>query len=393
MKGVSVLISGAGVAGPTLAYWLLQHGFTPTIVERAPQFRTGGYVVDFWGVGYDVADKMGVLPNIKKAGYSVNEVRIVNQDGKRIGGFDASVFDRATNGRYTSIPRGDLALEIYSTVRDKLETIFDDSITSLEEVLDGVAVEFEHAPARKFDLVIGADGLHSKVRELTFGDESRFETHLGYLTAAFEVYGYPRRDENVYLAYNVPGKQMVRFSMNDDKTLFFFVFTAGKDELPDPHDTAAHKVLMHRTFDDAGWECREMMHVMDLCEEVYFDRVSQIHMPQWSKGRIALVGDAAFCPSLLAGEGTSLGMGGAYVLAYMLSTHDDYTSAFRAYEEMYRPLMERKQKAAARFANSFAPKTASGLWLRNTATKLFAVPFLADLFLGNSFKDYFTLPK
>lgn len=393
MKAKTILISGAGVTGPTLAYWLLERGFTPTIVERAPQFRTGGYVVDFWGVGYTVAEKMNILPAIRERGYQVKEVRLVNAKNERIGGFSASVFDAATKGRYTSIPRGDLAAAIYDTIKDRVEVIYDDSITALDEHSDGIDVTFEHASVRTFDLVIGADGLHSKVRELVFGPEEDFESYLGYLVGAFDAPGYPHRDDDAYVTYNIPGKQAARFAMRDDRSLFFFVFPQSGGNLPDPHNTEAHKAIMHDTFDGIGWECDEMMELMDRTDLVYFDRVSQIKMDTWHKGRVALLGDAAFCPSLLAGEGTSLAMGGAYVLAHMLAKHDDHTTAFAAYEKYYRPLMERKQKSAVSFASSFAPKTRLGLWFRNQATKLFVIPFLANLLLGSGLKDNFTLPQ
>lgn len=392
MKARTILISGAGVAGPTLAYWLLEHGFEPTIVERSPEFRAGGYIIDFWGTGYTVAERMGILPQLHERGYKVEKVRLVDTNNKRIAGFAASIFSIVLSGRYTSIPRGDLAEIIYDTIKDRVETIFGDSITSLDEHEDGVHVTFEHAPARTFDLVIGADGLHSKVRELTFGPEEAFESFLGYLVAAFDAKGYPHRDESAYVSYSTPGKQAARFAMREDKSLFFFIFTNDGLDLPDPHNTAGHKKIMHQTFDEMGWECREMMEVMDTCDTVYFDRVSQIKLDSWHKGRVALLGDAAFCPSLLAGEGTSLAMGAAYVLAHMLATHEDHTAAFAAYEKTYRSLIERKQKSAAGFAESFAPRSAISLWFRNQATKLLGIPFLANLLIGGSLKDNFKLP-
>ena len=203
---MSVLISGIGIAGPTLAYWLSVYGIKSTLVERAPHLRTGGYAIDFWGVGFDVAERMRILPEIRRDGYNIKELRIVNAQGRRIGGFDVDIFREAAQGRYVTIARSDLARIIYRKIEGNCETIFGDCITRINQRPDGAEVTFENAPARRFDVVIGADGLHSVVRKLTFGDEDQFEEFLGYSVAAFEVAGYPQRDEDIYINYSVPGK-------------------------------------------------------------------------------------------------------------------------------------------------------------------------------------------
>jgi 2-polyprenyl-6-methoxyphenol hydroxylase-like FAD-dependent oxidoreductase len=220
----SVLVSGIGIAGPTLAYWLTVYGFKPTLIEIAPDLRTGGYVVDFWGRGFDVAEKMGILSDIKREGYDVKELRLVNSNGRRVGGFNADVFRCATNGRYVSIARGELARILYQKVEGCCEGLFGNSISKIEQEKSRVRVSFERSEPRYFDLVIGADGLHSVVRKLVFGKQDRFEKYLGYLVAAFTVSGYRPRDEDVYVSYSVPGKQVARFAMRHDQTMFLFVF-------------------------------------------------------------------------------------------------------------------------------------------------------------------------
>ena len=165
----SVLISGIGIAGATLAYWLGEYGFRPTLVERAPHFRDGGYVIDFWGLGYDIAERMGLVPGLRVEGYDVRELRIVDAKGRRAGGFGADVFRELTGGRYVSIARNDLSRLIYGLIEGKCETIFGDGITRLVEDGDGAHVEFKRGSPRRFDIVIGADGLHSAVRRLVFG--------------------------------------------------------------------------------------------------------------------------------------------------------------------------------------------------------------------------------
>lgn len=387
---MKILVNGTGIAGPTLAYWLACYGHEPTLLEVAPQLRTGGYIIDFWGVGYDIAERMGLLPDIESAGYRLEAVRLVDARNRHAGGFDASVFARATNGRFVSLPRAALAELLFGAVAGNVETLFGDEIVALEPGSACVRVRFRHA-ARDFDLVVGADGLHSKVRTLCFGEEREFTRYLGYKVAAFEVPGYVPREELTYVSYALPGRQAARFSLRNDKTLVLLVMA---DEIPAiPRDPAQQRSYLHERFDDAGWECRQMMAAMDRCNYFYFDEVSQIRMPTWSKDRVALVGDAATCPSLLAGEGASLGMAEAYVLAGELHrAHGDYATGFEHYEALLRPFIERKQSEARRFASSFAPRSALDIWFRNLVTKAMRIPFVADLALGRIIRDDFDLP-
>ncbi len=390
---MSVLISGIGIAGPTLAYWLSVYGIESTLVERAPRLRTGGYAVDFWGVGFDVAERMGILPEIRRDGYNIKELRIVNAQGRRIGGFDVDIFRKAARGRYVTISRSDLAQNIYRKIEGKCETIFGDSITGINQRSDGVEVTFEHAPARHFDVVIGADGLHSIVRKLTFGDENQFEEFLGYSVAAFEVAGYTQRDEDIYINYSVPGKQVGRLSLRNDRTLFLFIFADEDGRLTDLSDASAQKEALRTQFGSLGWECPQILSAMESCPELYFDRVSQIRMTTWSKGRVGLIGDAAFCPSLLAGQGSALAMIAAYVLAGELgATGSSPEQALERYEQRLHAFILGKQEAAKAFAGAFTPKTRWGLFLRNEVTKAFAIPFLAKFVMGRSLLDRIALP-
>jgi 2-polyprenyl-6-methoxyphenol hydroxylase-like FAD-dependent oxidoreductase len=307
-----ILISGAGIAGPTLAFWLSRYGLEPTIVEKAPQLRTGGYIIDFWGVGFDVADRIGILPEIRRKGYVAREVRIVGPSGKRISGFSVESLSRVVQGRYISLTRSDLAASIYDSVKGNVETIFNDSIAQIEQTGQGVHVTFETGIVRDFDLVIGADGLHSRVRELVFGPENQFERFLGYKVAAFEVEGYGPRDELVYVMYTEVGQQVGRFAMRGDRTLFLLTFMAPETEETTIDDIQAQKALLRKRFGKSGWECRKILDALDGVKELYFDRVSQVFMgPEigsWTRNRVSLVGDAAFCVSLLAGQGCSLAM-------------------------------------------------------------------------------------
>lgn len=390
-----ILISGAGIAGPTLAYWLAYYGFKPTLIEAAPRLNTGGYMIDFWGAGFDIADRMGLLPEINRKGYKVREARVVSQNGKRVVGFSVGAFSRVTHGRYISLPRGELAASIFGKINGEIETIFGDSVAHIEQTEKGVIVTFECGDLREFDLVVGADGLHSRVRELVFGEESRFEKYLGYKAAAFEVKGYRPRDELVYVMYTQVGQQLMRFAMRDDRTMFLFTF---KDEdAAGAGDAQAQKALLRKRFGASGWECPQILDTLDASNDIYFDRVSQIQMkPQdglWTKGRVTLAGDAASCVSLLAGQGSALAMVAAYILAGELHcANGDYFKAFERYQEIFGPFVFSKQKASRRIAGTFAPKSEFSLFLRNQIFRLMAIPWIADLAIGRSLADNIALP-
>ncbi len=392
---MKVLISGAGIAGPTLAYWLAHHGFEPTIVETSPHLRTGGYVIDFWGAGFEIADRMGLLPEIRSKGYMLREVSVVNGDGKKVSGFPAEAFSRMTHGRYVSLPRGELAASIFGRIDGQVETIFGDSVDRIEQTGNGVHVVFASGGTRQFDLVVGADGLHSRVRGLVFGPENQFEKYLGFKAAAFGTRGYRPRDELAYMMYTQVGQQVGRFAMRDDYTMFLFTFA---DEDPEsPGDVQNQKVLLRRRFEASGWECAQILAALDRADDFYFDRVSQIRMDAsqglWTRGRVTLIGDAASCVSLLAGQGTALAMVGAYILAGELSRcGGDYAAAFRRYQELFGPFVLAKQKSALRFAGSFAPKSKLKLFLRNQLFRLMAIRWIADLAVGRDLADHITLP-
>jgi len=387
----TVLISGAGIAGPTLAFWLRTAGFQPTLVERAPTLRTGGYVIDFWGLGYEIAERMGLTTAINRAGYHVQEMRIVDDRGQRVAGFGTGVFTELTNGRYVTLRRSDLSRLLFEKISGTTDVIFGDDIIGLRQGQDGVLVQLRHGEERRFDLTIGADGLHSSIRELAFGPQRQFEKHLGYVVAAFEVDGYRPRDENVYLMYGKPGRMLGRFTLRNDRTLFLFVLAADGDVVASAPDQ--QKAKLREVYGDCGWECPQILQRLDGADELYFDRVSQIRMAKWSQGRVALVGDAAFCVSLLAGQGSALAMISAYILAGELAAAGGrHAEAFGNYEARLRSYIDTKQRGAERLASVFAPRTAAGLWFRNQVIRTFAVPGVARLVAGRDIVDALRLP-
>lgn len=388
---MKIAISGAGVAGPSLAYWLHRAGHEPTLIERAPHFRTGGYVIDFWGVGYRVAQLMGIEAAVREAGYQVQSIRSVRPDGRDRASLGVEAFRRATGGKFTSLPRGDLAANIYASIEDDVETIFGEFVSAIDEHSDGVRVSFAQAKPREFDLVIGADGLHSNVRRLRFGPEPKAEHYLGCLVAACVVEDYRPRDELAYVTHSRPGRSVGRFSLRGDRTLFLFVFRAA--QATDPGELAARKALLQREFGDLGWECPKILSALDGVDDLYFDVVSQIRLDRWSRGRTALVGDAAACVSLLAGEGTGLAMTEAYVLAgELVCARGDYRRAFETYEARLRPLLESKQAAAQKLTPVFATQTRPGIWFRDLVMRTMNFRPLADLLITRSVRDDFELP-
>jgi 2-polyprenyl-6-methoxyphenol hydroxylase-like FAD-dependent oxidoreductase len=387
-----IAINGAGIAGPALAFWLRRCGHDVLLIELAPQLRRGGYIIDFWGVGYDIVEKMGLIARVRELGYQVGEVRFVDSGGRKSGGFSVDVFGRLTGDRFTSVQRSALAATIYDAL-DGVETLLGDSVAAIDDDGERVRISFEHAPPRDVDLLIGADGLHSRVRELAFGPQSRYEVSLGYHVAAFEAPAYRPRDELVYVSYSAPGRQVSRFAMRDDRTMFLFVFADEHMSGPEPANDAQRKAALHAIFAGLGWECAQILATLDAAGEVYFDRVSQIRMDAWSKGRVALVGDAAACVSLLAGEGTGLAIAESFVLAGELQAcKGDHAMAFALYQQRLMPFLQHKQRSAAKFATSFAPKTALGLSVRNAVTRLLRIGPVADWFIGRDLRDDIELP-
>lgn len=390
---MKIAINGCGVAGPALAYWLLKAGHEPVLIEEAPSLRRSGYIIDFWGVGYDIAEKMGLLPRLNAEGYQIKEVRFVNSRGHKTAGFSADMFRRLTRDRFTSLKRSDLAAALFSVIEDKVEILFGNSIAAIEDRSDRVCLTLHDGAQREVDLVIGADGLHSRIRHLVFGSQDRFEVNLGLYVAAFELSGYRPRDERVYVSHTRPGRQISRFAMRDDRTLFLFVFRSEQLEGPAPTTEDGYRAALCNVFRHDGWECPEILDAMEVAENLYFDRVSQIDMKNWSKGRVALLGDAAACVSLLAGEGAGLAIAEAYVLAGELArSGGDYTQAFATYETRMMPFLRQKQATAKTFASSFAPRSHLGLTIRNLAMNLLQVPFMSDLLIGRDLRDDIILP-
>jgi 2-polyprenyl-6-methoxyphenol hydroxylase-like FAD-dependent oxidoreductase len=388
-----IVINGAGIAGSALAFWLRRLGHEVLLVEHAPRLREGGFVVNLWGIGYDAVERMGLLPKLLALQHVGSELRMVDRHGRTRGGYPASVLLKLAKGRMASLARSDIAATLYSALDDQVETLFGDSIRALHDEGASVRVEFERALAREADLVIGADGLHSRVRQLAFGPQSQFEYPLGAHVASWEVSGYRPREEGIYVAYSAPGRYIARCPLRDDRMLFFVLvrneYLGGV--VPESH--VGRVTALAGALTGIGWESDAILGSLALTDTVYFDSISQIRMDSWLKGRVALIGDAASCPSLIAGEGAGFALAQAYVLAGELHRHPgDSAAALDRYQARMQSMIRRKQKLAESLAASFVPRTELGVRLRDYTTLLMRLPVFPKLLMGRYFHHGLTLP-
>jgi 2-polyprenyl-6-methoxyphenol hydroxylase-like FAD-dependent oxidoreductase len=367
----TVLISGAGIAGPTLAYWLARQRFRPTVVEHATSARSSGSPVDVRGPAVQVAEQMGVMPAIGQAGTEVTAMSFVNATGRRVGRINLQALQQAAGSCEVELPRGDLASILYQASRDHAEFLFDDAIVALDQDEHGVAVTFERAHPRRFDLVLGADGLHSAVRRLAFGPESDFVDYLGLYVATLRL-DAPIEDGREVVMHNTPGRAVAIHPSRGD-ALAFFAFRHPAVPDFDHRDTSQHKRLLAAAFADGAWRVPELLERVQAADDLYFDSVSQVRVRPWWHGRVALVGDAASCVSLF-GDGSSLAMAGAFILAEELgASPGDHRLAFRRYEAHHRTLVDPRQRNIPRAASLLIPATRPGILARNLATRLWPV--------------------
>ncbi|MEV0156032.1 FAD-dependent monooxygenase [Micromonospora sp. NPDC050686] len=344
---IDVLISGGGIAGPVLAWWLRRYGFRPTIVERAPAPRHGGYKVDIRGAALQVIDRMGLREHIRCHDTDMRLTRFVDADGGQLATMDARVFG-GREGDDAEIMRGDLVRILTEATVDGVEYIFGDSIAALAPHGSGVGVTFERSSPRTFDLVIGADGLHSTVRRLAFGPEASPLRSLGHHIAIFPVPGHFGLDRTE-LMHVTPGRTVGVYrtaGAPDARAMFLFRSPAGEHS---DRDVTAQKALLTEAFAGQGWQVPRLLEAMRDAADFYLDSFSQARLPRWSTGRVTLVGDAAYGPSPASGQGSSLGIVGAYVLATALAeAGGDPEVGFADYERRMRPFAETNQALADR---------------------------------------------
>src|SRR5882757_3468337 len=382
-----ILVSGASIAGPTAAFWLHSHGFEVTVVEQAPALRAGGSAVDFRGEQLAILRKMGLLADIEARSTRMGDVTIVDADGR----FQARVPSAVMSGE-VEIPRGDLSRVLYEHTKNKVEYVFGDRITALTEHAGGVDVTFHRGAPRTFDLVIGADGAHSGVRSLAFGPERDFATHLGYYAAHFSVPNHLGLDHAGQM-YAEPNVGAMVTSAIDRDALGVTLFFASEPLAYDRRDIEQHKGILTEKFRAAGWELPTLLDGLTRTDTLFFDSLSQVRLDKWSKGRVALVGDAAWAAGA-GGGGTGLAMIGAYVLAGELATNSGHDQAFAAYERIIRPTAKMGQNQAKRAGGFFAPDSQRGIRSRKHVYRVLNTKPLNALltWLVNRSADSLTLP-
>ncbi|WHX22200.1 FAD-dependent monooxygenase [Streptomyces malaysiensis subsp. malaysiensis] len=361
-----VLISGASISGPALAYWLSRSGCAVTVVEKARTLRDGGYPIDIRGTAIEVVRRMGILPRLRDAHIDSRRCTFLNADGSELASVRPHIVAGSIEGQDLEVRRGDLATALYGKVRDDVEFLFGDSIDTLDQSGPAVDVTFHSGRRRTFDLVIGADGMHSATRESLFGPEERFHRYLGYCFAIFTMpntFGLSRE----LMLWNAPGKAAALYAVGDNDELHaFLTFHRPRPPFDALRNPDAQRDLVATVFADAGWEVPGMVNAMRDADDLFFDTAGQIRMAHWSSGRVALVGDAAYAPSFLTGQGSSLALVGAYMLANALATHRDHTAAFAAYERDTREFVAMNQALVDNGAARLFPTTEQALEQRNT---------------------------
>lgn len=355
----SVLVVGAGIAGSTLAYWLGRHGMDVTVVERTTGQRSSGSPVDVRGPALDVVERMNLLAPLREAATRATNLTVVDSHGRHLGWVPTQ-----TSPDGLEIPRADLAAILAAETREHAEFRYDDTIRALHDDGYGVDVTFDRAAPRRFDLVVGADGLHSRVRRLTFGPEREFISHLGLYIATLKLDQAPA-DPHTVLMHNAPG-QAVTIHPGTGREGAAFIFRHPRLPELTERDPERHKELIVSTYADTRWRVPELLNRVRDSEDLYFDSVSRIRLDTWTRGRTALVGDAASCVSLL-GEGSSMAIAGAATLAQALAaTPNDPTAALHRYEHAHRRRLRPRQRGATLTSHLLVPATQTGIRTRNT---------------------------
>ena len=350
-----ILVSGASIAGPALAYWLTRYGCDVTVVERAPTVRLGGYPIDIRGSAIPVVERMGLMPALKAAHIETGSITFVAEDGSTIRKVPPEEVSGGTEGYDVEIPRWSLSSLLYDASRNEADYRFNESIASIENRPQDALVTFQSGRQEMFDIVVGADGLHSNTRALAFGDEAQFLKYLGYTFVGFTMPNILGLSHGAALRPAI-GRLAALYAVRDADTLHAF-FNIARDVPSDSELSSVdvQRALMREIYAGDGWVVPQMLEVLDTAEDIYFDTVSQVHMPRWSTGRVALIGDAAYAPSFLTGQGSSLSLVGAYILAGEIAAHDDHAEAFDAYEKKARNFIETNQYLASYRGSQFIP--------------------------------------
>ncbi len=382
---MKVIICGAGIAGLALAQRLDALGWEVVLLEKAPGPRSQGYMIDFFGPGYDAAEAMGVLPRLLELGYRFEEASWLDENGRRRARLRFDQFGKIMQGRLFSILRPDLEQALREQLRDNVELRFATSLDAVHNTTGGVRVTLSQGDTLDADLLVGADGIHSTVRALVFGEQCRYLRYLGFHTGAFvfdDARIHAEVEGRLCLTDSVD-RQMGLYGLRDGRVATFAVHRTPDPTLP--HDPAA---AIRREYGSLGWIIPQVLDRCPPAAEVYYDQVAQIELPRWSRDRVVLLGDAAYAVSLLAGQGASLALGGAYVLAEQLTRAGSIETALDHYERLWRPVAEEKQQVARDGIRWFLPASRAQLRARHVVMGLSRLPgidrYIARALAGKS---------
>ncbi|WP_328390079.1 FAD-dependent monooxygenase [Nocardia sp. NBC_00416] len=395
-----VLISGGGIAGNAVALQLLRAGIRPTVIERAAAPRPGGQAVDLRGPSRGVAERMGLMPGIRRHQLDERGVVYVDSTGSEAARMPAELFEGKGAVAEIEITRGDLNQVLLDAIaaetgRPGIDYRYGEQINALHEHGDGVTVEFASGGTEEFDLVIGADGLHSATRRLAFGPEEQFSTYLGGYTSYFTMPTPAGIRPHWMTVHLMPGGTFLAFRPDADPATTKAMISVRMPADPAlRRDTAAQQRLLRERLTDGDWLAPEVAAAMERADDFYFDELARITMPRWTTERIALVGDAGYCGSPLSGQGTAMALVGAYVLVGEITrTPDQPTAALARYTEILRPFVESAQQLPPGGVKAMTPKTRTGIraslaLVRFTTSRLMA-PLMTRMLSGT--EDY-TLP-
>jgi 2-polyprenyl-6-methoxyphenol hydroxylase-like FAD-dependent oxidoreductase len=374
------IVCGAGIAGLATAYFLARKGWDVTVLERAAHLRTGGYGVDFFASGYDAAEAGGLLPALQARHLSLAGVVYVNQHDQVRSRIEYRQLAASLKGRLLSLLRGDLEQILHDALPDTVELRFGTSIEQVHGVEGAADLTLTDGTPVTADLLVGADGVHSHVRELVFGPEARFLRYLGYQTAAYllDDAEMAQASQSWCRLLSVPQRQVAFYPLDGERLAAFFAHSAASPSRP--ADPVAE---LQRVYGDLGWYVPRLLAAADRADDLYYDVVAQIEMPRWRRGRAVLVGDAGYAVSLLAGQGASLAVGGAYLLAEAVA-EGTIEAGLARFEATLAPEARKLQAAGRRVADWFVPPTAFHNWARDAFLNVARVPGLAGL-LGRFF--------